>query len=342
MDLLFVPGKLYLSFACFVLGVFGVFEIIEGSIIITESNGIFAGGWYLGVLCLLAGVRGFYLTTSRSVLWVMLWVFIAWIAAIICSTMLYSEYYEVKDLKACAEYDGTISFSCGITSNYTCYGNANYFTDAINCEQSYVDSHTDDYYLLQNQQCDCTKSNAVCQSFENIVNCNNLLSFLPTALFDSLIISILCFILSALIIVLCCVILYLPTVFITREELERRQRELSEVQAEIFHPNEVLADATIINPRNTNSSEAYLLNPLDVMVVKPRNSSASASSLGSGGSSRQSVRLQAVPVQNKQNPLFTSFWSFGSRNSHNAASQQSQTVVTVSNTADETKNEEKL
>jgi hypothetical protein len=231
-DLLFVPGKRYIWLLCTALSVLGIIALIEGGFVIKYSNGMLSGGWYLGIVNLLTALRSLYLFTSLSVRWLLNWSVLSFVVGIVSAVISFAEYNSVDNLQACVRYNGnSLSLSCGVSSNFTCYGNHNYFDSAITCEESFLASKSDDNYY-KNNQCDCIYSGGRCESFLYSSNCGNILDRLPQSCFVSLIISSISVFFSFFLVICCTLVLCKPTFFMSETEINQRQELLQSAIAE--------------------------------------------------------------------------------------------------------------
>jgi uncharacterized membrane protein (DUF106 family) len=296
--LLFVPGKVYLTMLSSFILIFGFAEIIAGSLVLHFSSGKFPGGWYHGCLMLIISLRGLYLYTSQSVRILLMMLVIGVIVGIVSCILQAEDYHFVKSLSSCASYaypstdlscvtngmNATMHFTClnetipsSLTvSNFTCNGNSNSFFDALQCEVNYLIRHNDFYQSLDNQ-CSCVKENSnECYSYSNIpTNCSDLLDLVPHYLRVSFGLSLLLTLLTILTIITSLIIIYQPTVFMKQEDIDMHQEEALRMIDNMVR--EATANAVVVSgPGVTNTDSVYILNPSEVMVVRPTATSMSA------------------------------------------------------------------
>ena len=311
--LLFVPGKVYLTSLSSLLLIFGFAEIISGSLVLHFSSGKYSGGWYHGCFMLIISIRGLYLYTSQSVRILALMLSVGIIVGLVSTALQSDDYNFVKSLSSCASYayphTETSCFTSSINSttpipyysdddnvnatsvipssltigNFTCNGVGEYYLSAIQCEVNYLVDNNDFYEKIDNNQCSCviSNSNDHCYGFSNIpTNCSDLLNLVPHYLRISYALAIFLTVLTVVEMIVSLLVLYRPTLFMKQEDIDDAQEEaLRMIDNMLRDPpaTAVFASANGNASRASRSSEpVYVLNPSEVMVVRPTTTSMSA------------------------------------------------------------------
>lgn len=187
--------------------------------------------------------------------WLFLFTVIAFVASIIGSAIEGVYYTFLKSLKACASYANEITTSCNVSSNYNCYGDEDYYNEALICAVG--DTNTNDCICVN--QDFSSADDDTCYTISNIGNCDNLLDSLPNQLQASYAACILCIITCIALLCLISSAKYHPTYFVSQEEIDRNN--LIDGIYSIETP--VQTQAYVVGTNNNNQS-ITVLRPAEV------------------------------------------------------------------------------
>lgn len=262
----FIAGRKRLTLVGWVLFLFGFCEVIASLIVLSDTSGYYIGGWYLGVLCTLAGGRAIRLRNTRSLKWLYVLSFFAFIASIIGTALQMENYLFLKTVQACSSYDSGAANTCSYNltlTGYTCTGNSDYFLAAEACEISYVEDGSD-----TSDECSCVTSgdSGDCYNYSYISNCHAMITKAPSALHACVVLAGICILFSTILLTLSFQSLYHPESLATREEIEAA--EIAAMERARNEPT-VVATVTVSPHHQATVTDAYVLNPSDVIVVQP-------------------------------------------------------------------------
>lgn len=219
LDPSFVPGWHYLVLGAVIVFVLGVAEIIASGLIVSDSGFFYYGGWYAGILCMICGIYGCLTKTAVGVTWLAAISCGSFIAAVVAAAVLSVYLNFLDELNACASYDSSDSNdSCNYKSYYECYGDSDYYADAVLCEADYLnDNDFDD----TSDQCTCVRDgdDNDCYDFHNVKDCGKFFGDLPRDVNAAYIIAILSAIAAVLLTLLSCVSLKLPRWLASDDEI---------------------------------------------------------------------------------------------------------------------------
>lgn len=279
-DDVFIAGRKWLSLVGWIMLLFGFCEVVASLIVLSDTSGYFIGGWYLGVLCTLAGGRAVRLRGIRSVKWLYVLSFCAFIASLIGTALQLENYLFLRTLKACSSYDSGVANTCSHNASltgYTCTGDSNYFLAAEACEVNYVEDGSD-----TSDECSCVTSgsNSDCYDYSYISSCHAMITKAPSALRACVVLAAFCTIFACILLTLTTQSLYYPASLATREEIEAAE---AAAMADAGIQPTVVAAVTVSPAHQATVTDAYVLNPSDVIIVQPySNSNATTAHYGAG------------------------------------------------------------
>jgi hypothetical protein len=265
-----VAGKIYFAAFSTVLFGLGLGEVIVSSMAISSSSGYYVGGVYSGILCIVAALFGFLLSSRKHLIYFIAASSVAFIASIISSALIGNYYGFMKNLEACSSYSSTYSYSCGVDSALQCYGSSAYYANAAACEVSYVLD-----YGSESNQCSCvtSTSNTECYSYTNMQSCENFITKTSEELYSAYIISILNTLLLILMLLLSAVSWFFPLKIATKDEIEFiNNSNNNDIVVSIVAPN-AQPQYSVESGNNSNSNNfatknsisdnntAYVVNP---------------------------------------------------------------------------------
>src|SRR5688572_12981334 len=113
----FVAGRKWLMLTSSYLLFLDLMEIIASLVVLNDNSGNFIGGWYLGMMCTIAGIRGSRMTGRNALNWLVVLSSIAWIVSIIGTAFQAAAYNFLEDLEACSSYSSGAANTCNVATN---------------------------------------------------------------------------------------------------------------------------------------------------------------------------------------------------------------------------------
>lgn len=190
--------RIYL-FLSFLLLLFGIAELVASILVIISTGGGHIAGIYVGGCTILLSFRGFFLNPGLVYRMDLVLQFLNILIAIVGTAMQAALYNFIITFEACSSYSSSSSSkstSCSsVPSNYYCYGNSDYFSDAVVCEATYIDE-----YGVTSDECTCISSEntSSCYSYTSVADCNDLLNEFPQWLEICVVFDVLCLLTNAI------------------------------------------------------------------------------------------------------------------------------------------------
>ncbi len=304
VDQKFVAGRKYLIFTSSVVLLLGIIEIIASLVTLRDTSGHYIGGWYLGMFCTFAGIRGSYLSGRRALNWLVVLSFFALIVCVIGTSLQAANYNFVNSLQACSEYSDGVPNTCQTyggngaynMTGYTCTGNDDYYPQAYACELSWVLDGSD-----TSDECSCVSStdSTDCYNYENMNSCTDLLNKAPKDLHACYAVGILC-------LIACIVLLFLATASLKSPLWLATQEEIDAGEEEYRESLPTVAVVTVTSPAHmSNAGDAYVLNPTEVFIVQPgnNNNNAYVYNTNNGGRGNNNVAVMTPTVVETNAPV---------------------------------------
>ena len=175
-----------------VLLAFGIAQIVIAAQICQISNYSLGNTWLVGLLCSLFALRGIYIPYTRTFKFIALLSIIPFISSILGSIITGTQFKQYKDIQACASTSSIKGFNnCDYPSthyNYHCVGNSKYYRKAA--QQIYLPN-------IPNQ-CSCISSDYFSYDFNDMKDCNIVLTKLPHLLEIDYALSMVCLFITLL------------------------------------------------------------------------------------------------------------------------------------------------